>query len=202
MRIVVVKKPGRRVRKVGHLDVRVEPLRTDESRRIWLTGLEFAQHLLFRISTMRRVTPNFPAPSQLLGWIEVDAHTEGITHLLPVETEQPLDNEKGTWNDILWRPKVTQSVVVVRFQNRFSGTQQLQMLRHHIEVVTCWVQGCNAQLLTLLPVIPVIVVRAEHRHTFSAQNLGDALTQCRLPTSAVSHYSQDDRATALLGRRH
>src|SRR5260370_3819504 len=194
MRIVVVKKPGRRVRKVGPLDVRVEALRTDESRRIWLTGRECAQHLLFRISTMRRVRPNLPAPPQLLGRIEVDAHTVGIAHLLPVETEQPLDDEKGTWNDILWRPKVAQSVVVVWLQNRFSGTQQLQMLRHHIEVVTCWVQGRNAQLLTLLPVIPVIVVRAEHRHTFSAQNPDDALTHCHLPSSAVSHYPQDDRA--------
>src|ERR1700719_2895486 len=50
MRIVVLETLGRWVRKVGNLNVRVVPLWTDVCRRIWLAGVEFAQHLLFRIS--------------------------------------------------------------------------------------------------------------------------------------------------------
>src|SRR5260370_24535621 len=122
MRIVVLARPGRGIREIRHLDVGMAPLRADECRGIWLASLQFPQHLLCRVSALRRVTPHLPAPSQLLRRIEEDAHAVGIAHLLPVETEQPLDDEEGTWNYILWRPKVTQLVVVARLQDRFSGT--------------------------------------------------------------------------------
>jgi hypothetical protein len=36
------------------------------------------------------------------------------------------------------------------------------MLRHYIEIVAFWVQRRDAQLLALLPVIAMIVVRAEY----------------------------------------
>src|SRR3981081_3789827 len=66
------------------------------------------------------------------------------------------------------------------------------MLRHYIEVVAFWVQGRNVQLLTLMPIISMIVIRAKYRYMLPAQNLGDASTQRCLSGSAISHNSQDD----------
>src|ERR1700726_38494 len=67
------------------------------------------------------------------------------------------------------------------------------MLGHDIEIVAVRVQGCNAQLLALLPIIAMIVVCTEPRHMLSVENLGDASTQCRLASSTVTHDAHDDR---------
>src|SRR6266571_2948008 len=196
MRVIALLGPGSCAREEGHDEVRVMPLWPDVGRRIRFADVEFAQHLRFGVPALRRVTPDLPAPPQLLGWIEKDAYTVGVAHLLPVHAEQPLDDQKGPWDDVLWWAKVAPFMIVVRLQDGFSGTQQLQMLCHHIEIVACRVQGRDAQLLALLSVIAMVIVRAEHRDTLRAQNLSDASTQRRLASGTVSHDPQDDRTRA------
>src|SRR5947209_14098167 len=113
----------------------------DVSHRIRLADIQFAQHLCFCVPALHSVAPNLPAPSQLLRRIEKDTHTVGVTHLLPVHAEQPLDDQEGLWNNVLRWAKVAPLVIVVRFQDGLTSTQQSQVLCHYIEIIACRVQG-------------------------------------------------------------
>src|SRR5207237_10587530 len=94
------------------------------------------------------------------------------------------------WNDILWWPKVAQLVLVVRLQDRFSSSQQPQLLRHNIKIMAFRMQRCDAEFLTLLTVKPVIIVGAEQRRVFRDQYLDDSSTQCRLSSITLSSNPQ------------
>ena len=187
---------GRCSRIERYHDVCIILLWSDIGSRIRFADIQFAQHLWLRVPALCGVAADLPAPSQLLRWIEKDTHTVGAANLLPVHAKQPLNDQEGLGDDVLWWPKVASLVVVVGLQDGLAGTKQLQVLCHHIKIIACRVQRCDAQFLALLPIIAMIVVCAEHRDTLRTQNLGDTSTQRRFARGAVSHDSQDDRTRA------
>src|SRR5579884_2771553 len=194
MRIIALLRARRGAWKEGHHDVRMMPLRSNICSRIRLANLKLAQYFCPCIPAPGGVTPNLPPPPEEFRRIKVNTHTVGVAHLLPVKTQQALNNQERLGNDILGRAKVSALVIVMRLKNRFSGTEQPQMRCHHLHLVARWIQRGDAQFPTLLPVIAMVVIRAEYRGPLSTQNLNDASTECRFASRTVAHDPQDDRA--------
>jgi hypothetical protein len=68
-------------------------------------------------------------------------------------------------------------MVGVWFQDDLPGTQQSQVLGHHIDIGAFRVQWDYTQILALRTIIPKVVALAEYRYVLNAQNLRDFSTQ-------------------------
>ena len=85
------------------------------------------------------------------------------------------------------------SVVVDRLQDRLAVAQQAQMLLEDVDIVRARVERRQARRGARLAVVAVIVVSADHRAVFLAQNLGDARRQRRLSRRRITDDAEDDR---------
>src|SRR5690348_3703515 len=74
--------------------------------RVTLTQSKLMQDLIFFVSTLRRIPPHLPMVTYPLWRIKIRTHTIRLTHLLPVHTEQTLDNQKRMRRNILARTEV------------------------------------------------------------------------------------------------
>jgi hypothetical protein len=63
------------------------------------------------------------------------------------------------------------------------------MLIKDIDIVAVGMEGGNPDLSPFLPVVSVIVVRAEIRDPVTAQDLGDSLRESGLARGTVTHHS-------------
>ena len=88
------------------------------------------------------------------------------------------------------------AVVVDRLQDGLPERQQLQVLLHDFDVVAGRVQRSERQTLAFLPVVAVVVVDADRRHSLAAEGLGDSLGEGRLPRGAVAGNGQHDGPNA------
>ncbi len=79
--------------------------------------------------------------------------------------------------DIFGRLERAMPMVVDRLQDRLAVAQQAQMLLQDVDIVGARVERRQARGGARLAVVAMIVVGADHRAVFLAQNLGDAYRQ-------------------------
>ncbi len=89
-------------------------------------------------------------------------------------------------------------MVVDRFQDRLAFPQQPEMLLDDVDVVGARIEGGQAVLRPIAPLVAVIVVGAEHGAMVGTQNLGDTGRQRRLAGRRIPNDSEDDRMLSPL----
>ena len=107
-------------------------------------------------------------------------------------TEQPFDDDKLFGLHIVGPYVCAGAMVIHRLEDRLAVVHALQMQFQNIDVVAVGVQRRNAKLLAFDAVVFVIVIGADLRHAFGAEQFCQPASERTFARRAVADDTKDD----------
>jgi hypothetical protein len=110
-----------------------------------------------------------------------------------VIAEQALDDREALRAHVHSRPERAVLMAVDRLEDRVAAAQVHEMLTDDVHVVAVRVQGGDAELGALCPVIAVVVIGADVGDVVLAQDADEAAADRRLAAGRVADDAEDHR---------